>query len=81
MVGRSDPHGDGSRLRRSPRKLRRPPLWNDNRVRSGISEEFKHEPDVAFLIDQIKSTSERLEQAQGGDPALVATKRRFAKLK
>ena len=47
---------------------------------SGFRRNSSREPDVAFLIDQIKSTSERLDQVRVGDPALDATRKRLAKL-
>ena len=50
-----------------------------------IAEEFKHDPEVASLIDQIRSTTEELEHKKGvvkkgHDPALVELQRHLAKL-
>ena len=50
-----------------------------------IAEEFKHDPEVASLIDQIRSTTEELEHKKGvvkkgHDPALVELQRHLTKL-
>ena len=53
--------------------------------RERIADEFKHDPEVASLIDQIRSTTEELEHKKGvvkkaHDPALVELQRHLTKL-
>ena len=57
----------------------------NRQLRERIVEEFKRDPEVAALIDQIRSTTEELEHTKGvakkeHDPARIATGRRLAKL-
>ena len=55
-------------------------------MRERIIEEFRHDPEVATLIDQIKATSDELEHAKSiarrdADPAVIAARKRLANLK
>ena len=57
----------------------------NRQLRERIVEEFKRDPEVASLIDQIRSTTEELDHTKGvvrkgHDPARVATERQLAKL-
>ena len=57
----------------------------DRQLREQIVEEFKRDPEVASLIDQIRSTTDELDHTKGvvkkgHDPARVTAERRLAKL-
>ena len=54
-------------------------------MRDQVAQAFKHDPEVASLIDQIKATTEELEHTKGvarrgADPAMVAVQKRLTKL-
>jgi polysaccharide biosynthesis transport protein len=58
---------------------------NNEPLRDQVAQAFKHDPEVASLIDQIKATTEELDHTRGvarrgADPAMVAAQRRLAKL-
>ncbi len=58
---------------------------NNEQLRDHVEKAFKHDPEVASLIDQIKATTEELDHTKGvarrgADPAMVAAQRRLAKL-
>ena len=62
-----------------------PVLSNNEQLRDQIAQEFKRDPEVASLIDQIKATTEELDHTKGvvrrgADPALVAAQRRLTRL-
>jgi len=68
---------------RDPEKHRT--LLNQSKLRERIVEEFKRDPEVASLIEQIKSTREELDHIKGiarngADPAMIAFQRRLTKL-
>ncbi len=59
---------------------------SDAQLRPRIEQAFKHDPEVASLIDQIRATTEQLEHAKGvsrrgADIAVVAVQKRLTKLK
>ena len=58
---------------------------NNEQLRDQIAQEFKRDPEVASLIDQIKSMTEELEHTKGvvrkgADPSRVAAQRRLTRL-
>jgi len=62
-----------------------PMLSNNEELRDRIVQEFKRDPEVASLIDQIKSMTEELEHTKGivrkdADPSRIAAQRRLASL-
>jgi polysaccharide biosynthesis transport protein len=62
-----------------------PVLPNNGEIRERVIHEFRHDPEVASLIDQIKATNEELEHTKGvvrkgADPARIAAHRRLASL-
>lgn len=62
-----------------------PVLSNNEQLRDQIAQEFKRDPEVASLIDQIKATTEELDHTKGvvrrgADPARVAAQRRLTRL-
>ena len=62
-----------------------PVLSNNEQLRDQIAQEFKRDPEVASLIDQIKSMTEELEHTKGvvrkgADPSRVAAQRRLTRL-
>ncbi|MGO8899421.1 MAG: AAA family ATPase [Isosphaeraceae bacterium] len=57
----------------------------NQQLRDQVAQAFKHDPEVASLIDQIKATTEELEHTKGvarrgADPAMVAVQKRLTKL-
>ncbi len=63
------------------------PLASNDRekLKERVAEEFRHDPEVAALIDQIRSTTEELEHTKGivkkgHDPARVEAQRHLTKL-
>ncbi len=62
-----------------------PALAGNQQLRDQVAQAFKHDPEVASLIDQIKATTEELEHTKGvarrgADPAMVAVQKRLTKL-
>ena len=62
-----------------------PVLSNNEQLRDQIAQEFKRDPEVASLIDQIKSMTEEMEHTKGvvrkgADPSRVAAQRRLTRL-
>src|SRR5271157_1994562 len=58
---------------------------NNAQLRDQVEQAFKHDPEVAYLIDQIKATTEELDHTKGvvrrgADPARVAAQRRLTRL-
>ena len=58
---------------------------NNEQLRDQIAQEFKRDPEVASLIDQIKSMTEEMEHTKGvvrkgADPSRVAAQRRLTRL-
>ena len=63
-----------------------PALASNDALRERIVQEFRRDPDVASLIEQIKSTTEELEHIRGvvrkgADPSRMALHNRLAALK
>ena len=59
---------------------------NDEQLRDQVAQVFKHDPEVASLIEQIKATAEELDRSKGAvrrsaDPAMIAAQRRLSKLR
>jgi len=62
-----------------------PDYPNNAQLRDQVAQAFKHDPEVASLIDQIKAMTEELEHTKGvvrrgGDPGRVAAQRRLTRL-
>jgi len=62
-----------------------PDYPNNAQLRDQVAQAFKHDPEVASLIDQIKATTAELDHTKGiarrgADPAMVAAQRHLTKL-
>jgi serine/threonine protein kinase len=81
--GRPIEGSSGWQWQPSPSNPARP--WTEEQLRYQIVNEFKRDPEVVALIDQIKLAAEELERAKktagkGADPAVVACRRRLGEL-